>query len=182
MSEVLWIMDSSRDTITFQKASLQRLAYTGALCSFFLYFTKLMLFGPNVLLLPGVTVDESLKINFVDDSGNSYLTGIQTSSWCYPLSCVLTILILFFFLFLLTLFFASVLMSISCLFALPFITSLEKNILLLNYPYHSGSSPWCYFAVFLSCHLQLINQRVKRNDFFLGNYFHNEVYPPVLVP
>ncbi|GFO42265.1 E3 ubiquitin-protein ligase ubr3-like isoform x2 [Plakobranchus ocellatus] len=83
-------MDSQRDTITFQKASLQRLAYTGALCSFFLYFTKLMLFGPNALLLPGVTVDESLKINFVDGNGNAYLTGYSDFSkpeWRSPEFC-----------------------------------------------------------------------------------------------
>lgn len=83
-------MEHQRDTITFQKASLQRLAYTVPLCSFFLYFTKLMLFGPNILLLPGVTVDEGLKIKFLDQSGNPYLTGYSDFSkpeWRLPEYC-----------------------------------------------------------------------------------------------
>ncbi|KAK3731027.1 hypothetical protein RRG08_066043 [Elysia crispata] len=49
-----------------------------------------MLFGPNVLLLPGATVDESLKINFLDDSGNPYLTGYSDFSkpeWRLPEYC-----------------------------------------------------------------------------------------------
>ncbi|CAL1535496.1 unnamed protein product [Lymnaea stagnalis] len=65
----------TRDTITIQKSSLARLVYFVPLCSLFMYFSKQMLFGPNVLWLQGVTVTEDLQIIFKDSNGKVYLAG-----------------------------------------------------------------------------------------------------------
>uniref|UniRef100_A0A0B7BC39 Glycoside hydrolase family 31 N-terminal domain-containing protein n=1 Tax=Arion vulgaris TaxID=1028688 RepID=A0A0B7BC39_9EUPU len=65
----------NRDRITIERSSLLRLAYMVPLCSCFLYFSKLMLFGSSTIWLPGVTVTEDLVITFSDSQGQPYLTG-----------------------------------------------------------------------------------------------------------
>ncbi|XP_035829387.1 myogenesis-regulating glycosidase [Aplysia californica] len=65
----------NRDTITLKTSSLYRLAYTVPLCGCFLYFTSIMLFGPCVLNLQGVSVNEDLQISFTDSAGKVFLQG-----------------------------------------------------------------------------------------------------------
>ncbi|CAG5129966.1 unnamed protein product [Candidula unifasciata] len=81
---------ASRDTITIERSSLQRLAYMVPLCSLFLYFSKQMLFAPSVLWLPGVTVTEDLVITFTDKNGQPFLVGrsdFSKEDWVVPEYC-----------------------------------------------------------------------------------------------
>ncbi|BFZ23082.1 hypothetical protein BsWGS_26121 [Bradybaena similaris] len=81
---------SNRDTITIERSSLQRLAYMVPLCSLFLYFSKLMLFAPSVIWLPGVTVTEDLVITFTDTGGQPFLVGrsdFSKEEWVVPEYC-----------------------------------------------------------------------------------------------
>ena len=66
-----------KDTITVKTSDLYQLAYFVPLCSFFVYFSQRMVFGPSEISLPGVSVNEDMSIFFTDPSGKTFLQGLM---------------------------------------------------------------------------------------------------------